>query len=152
MPNETKQVRTGVQVDIDLIDSRGDRDPMRVVIARGDTADVDSGVLASSAPLARAILGKREGAEIAYRRGDIVTVRIVRVGDSVDSVNAATKDAVARRQEAVQKAVDDAERTNAATFASSFTSKWGGYDAGDDIDWEEIEREEKEDDNGQAQT
>ncbi|MBI1298752.1 hypothetical protein GC175_27775 [bacterium] len=149
MQDSTKQVRTGVDVDIELIDSRGDRETMRIVIARGDVADVDSGVLAASAPLAKAILGKREGAEVPYRRGDIVAVRIVHVGEPATApVDAAAQD-TARRQEAVKKAVDDAERTNAAIFAASFTSKWGGYDAADPIDWDDKEKS-REDDNGQT--
>ena len=153
MTDSTRQVRTGVHVDIELIDLRGDCEAMRIVIARGDVADVDSGVLASSAPLARAILGKRVGAELPYRRGDIVAVRIVQVGEPAAApVDAAAQD-TARRQEAVKKAIDDAERTNAAIFASSFTSKWGGYDADDPIDWPtewHNKDKTKEDDNGQT--
>lgn len=149
MTDSTRQVRTGVNVDIELIDSRGDSEAMRIVIARGEVADVDSGVLASSAPLAKAILGKRAGVEVSYRRGDIVAVRIVHVGEPAGApVDAAAQD-TARRQEAVKKAVDDAERTNAAIFAASFTSKWGGYDAGDPIDWDDKEKS-REEDNGQT--
>ncbi len=145
MSEEKKQVRTGVDVDIELIDRRGDRESMRVVIVRGETADLDSGVLASAAPLAKAILGKRVGVEVPYRRGDIVAVRIVSVGDTAD---VAADEAVARRQQTVEKAVRSAERTSAEMFASSFTSKWGGYDADNLSDWEET----KEEDDGQTQT
>jgi hypothetical protein len=122
---EPRQVRTGVQIDVALIDQRGQAEPLSFVIVAEKSADFDHGFLAASAPLAKAILGKRVGSEIAYRRGDVVAVRIVRVGEDRSPI---PEDAAARRQETVKKAVQEAERTTVHMFATSFSSKWGDYD------------------------
>ena len=43
-------------------------------------------------------------------------------------------DAAARRQAKLDEAVRKAEQTNAEMFASSYGSKWGGYEMPDDTD------------------
>lgn len=122
---EPRQVRTGVRIDVTLIDQRGDAEPLSFVIVDERAADFEQGFLAASAPLAKAILGKRVGSEIPYRRGDVVAVRIV----DVSAENSPSpEDAAARRQETVKKAVQEAERTTVHMFATSFSSKWGDYD------------------------
>jgi hypothetical protein len=45
----------------------------------------------------------------------------------------------ARRQEVIDKAVSESDRTNALNFASSFSSKWGGYEPAGIEDWEQGE-------------
>lgn len=122
---EPRQVRTGVQIDVALIDQRGDAEPLSFVIVDEKAADFDQGFLAASAPLAKAILGKRAGSEIPYRRGDVVAVRVLHVGEDRHVIPA---DAAVRRQETVKKAVQEAERTTVHMFATSFSSKWGDYD------------------------
>jgi hypothetical protein len=120
-----RQVRTGVQIDVELIDQRGDAEPLSFVIVGEKAADFDQGFLAASAPLAKAILGKAVGSEIAYRRSDVVAVRILSVGAESAAV---LEDAAAHRQETVKKALQEAERTTVHMFATSFSSKWGDYD------------------------
>ncbi len=66
--------------------------------------------------------------------GDIRQIRIVSVGPGQSSAGV---DAETRRAEVLQKALDDAERTNAQMFASSYSGKWGDYDP-DGVDgWDE---------------
>lgn len=122
---EPRQVRTGVQIDVALIDQRGDAEPLSFVIVAETSADIDQGFLAASAPLAKAILGKRVGSEIPYRSGDVVAVRILHVGEERRAI---PEDAATRRQETVKKALQEAERTTIHMFATSFSSKWGDYD------------------------
>lgn len=45
----------------------------------------------------------------------------------------------ARRQEVIDKAVSESDRTNTLNFASSFSSKWGGYEPAGIEDWEQGE-------------
>ncbi len=133
-----RQVRTGVRIELELIDERGHAEPLSLVIVREASADIDEGLIATSTPLARAILGKSAGSTVAYRQGDVHAIRILAVGDAPVDV---AGDAAERRQAAVQQAVADAARTNAEIFAASYTSKWGGYDAGG-VEWEAKQEED----------
>jgi len=45
-----------------------------------------------------------------------------------------------RRQQIIDNAVSESERTNALNFASSFSSKWGGYDPEGIEDWQRKEK------------
>lgn len=94
-------------------------------IVRDQFADLDRGLLSVQTPLAQAILGKRIGAVVPYRRGDIRQVRIVNVRPSQVIALENTEE---QRQAQLQKALDAVERTNAEIFAASYTGKWGDYD------------------------
>jgi hypothetical protein len=119
------QVRTGLKIDVELVSDAGEVETLSFVIVREEAADIDEGFLAATTPLARAILGKFEGSQVAYRQGDIMAVRIVQVGSAPEAI---PEDAAARRQETVKKAVQEAERTTQQIFATSVSSKWGDYD------------------------
>lgn len=132
--NQSPQVRTGVQVDIELLDQDGNVEPLSFVIVREHVADFDQGFLASNTPLAKAILGKFVGSTVDYRVGDVRAVRILSVGPAPEP---APGDAMERRRAVVKKALREAERTNAQMFAASFSSKWGDYDPDGVVHWDE---------------
>jgi hypothetical protein len=58
--------------------------------------------------------------------GDVQQVRIVQA----QRVDVTAEDTAARRAAVLEKAREDAARTNAEMFAASFSGKWGNYDAG----------------------
>lgn len=122
-----QQVGIGIQVEIELIAKSGDNERMTLEIVRDAAADLDNGLLGTSTPLAKVLLGKFVGDTVAYHMGDIERVKIItlRKGQA-----AADPTAAERRQALVDQAVEKAQQTDAEIFASSFTSKWGGYDNG----------------------
>lgn len=119
------RVQIGAHVELELIDEQGGCEPLAVDIVKAQSADLAQGFLGANTPLARAIRGLAAGAEAPYAMGDIRRVRILSV---TPSQVVAPADAKARREAALQKALQDAERTNAEIFASSFSGKWGDYD------------------------
>ena len=126
-PETLRQVEFGSAVTVELIDQDGDAEPMTFVIVSEGAADFDRGLLAATAPLARTILGQFVGCVVPYVMGDIRQVRIVRAERVPDL---ATEDLAAQRAAVLEKAREDAARTNAEIFAASFSGKWGNYDAG----------------------
>lgn len=125
-PVETPaRVQVGAHVELELIDEQGRREPLAVDIVKAQAANLAQGFLGANTPLAKAIRGLAAGAEAPYAMGDIRLVRIVSVAPSQI---VAPADAKERREAALQKALQDAERTNAEIFASSFSGKWGDYD------------------------
>ena len=127
-------VQTGVHVELELIDDQGGREPLSVEVVKAQSADLAQGFLGANTPLARAIRGQTAGSEVPYTMGDIRRVHILRV---TPSQAAAPIDAKERRQAVLQKALSDAERTNAEIFASSFSGKWGDYDPQGIAAWNE---------------
>lgn len=122
------QVGVNTHVTVALIAADGHEEPMEFDLVRAQAADIDGGFLSDTSPLARAILGKQTGATVAYAMGDMTAVRIVRV----EPLSAPPpEDAAARRQAKLDEAVRKAEQTSAEMFASSYGSKWGGYDMPD---------------------
>jgi hypothetical protein len=114
-----------VHVEMELIDGEGRCESLAVEIVKAQAADLAQGFLGANTPLARAIRGLTAGSEAPYLMGDIRRVRILRV---TPSQVVAPADAKERREAVLQKALSDAERTNAEIFASSFSGKWGDYD------------------------
>ncbi len=110
---------------MELIDGEGRCESLAVEIVKAQAADLAQGFLGANTPLARAIRGLTAGSEAPYVMGDIRRVRILRV---TPSQVVAPADAKERREAVLQKALSDAERTNAEIFASSFSGKWGDYD------------------------
>lgn len=126
---QPEQARLGAYVEVELIDEQGHREPMRFDIVREEHADLDRDRLGVQTPLAKAIIGKRVGALVPYRMGDIRQVRIVSVRPSQATTLENTEE---QRQAQLQKALDAVERTNAEVFAASYTGKWGDYDLRND--------------------
>ena len=127
-----EQVGIGVHVDLELISESGQREPMSLDIVPDKSANLEQGLLGAGTPLAKAILGKRVGSTLPYKMGDIHSVQIIRAHRIVLNNLENMAD---QRKTAIDKALEAVERTNAEIFASSFTSKWGGYDAPSDTDW-----------------
>jgi hypothetical protein len=88
-------------------------------------ADFEAGFLAVTAPLARAIVGRPAGSQVAYRMGDIVSVRILSVETSQ---RRAEEDAAAAREATTREAVERAKTDETIQLALTFSSKWGDYD------------------------
>ena len=123
------QVGVNTHVTVELIAAGGGEERMEFDLVRAQAADIDAGSVSDTSPMARAILGKGVGATVPYAMGDITAVRIVRV----TALSAPPPDdAAARRQAKLDEAVRKAEQTNAEMFASSYGSKWGGYEMPDD--------------------
>ena len=118
-------VKVGCHVELELSDNSGVVDRLSVDIVSDRSADFKAGFLGESTPLARTILDQPAGRTVQYRVGDLQTVRILSVSPSQAQ---ADENAAARRQEAIQRAVAESDRTNAILFASSFSGKWGDYD------------------------
>ena len=129
-----EQIGLGTHVEIDLIDEQGNAERMAFDLVPAQQADVSQGLISADAPLGQAIRGKFVDTTIPYQMGDIRQIRIVSVRPGQLS---STKDADARRAAVLKKALDDAERTNAQMFASSFSGKWGDYDPDGMDEWEE---------------
>jgi hypothetical protein len=127
-------VGIGVHVELELVDEQGQCEPLAVDIVKTQAADLAHGFLGANTPLARALRGQTAGADVSYSMGDIRRVHIVRV---TPSQTIAPTDAKERREAVLQKALSDAERTNAEMFAASFSSKWGDYDPQGIADWNE---------------
>lgn len=121
-------VGVGVQVELELFTADGDSERMSFQIVQDASANFDAGLLSVSTPLARALLGKRAGREIAYTQGDVRKVRILHVAPGT---LAAPADAAEKRRAALSQALEEVARTNAEIFAASYTSKWGGYETKD---------------------
>lgn len=128
------QVGLGTHVEIDLIDEAGRAERMAFDLVPTAQADVSHGRLSADAPLGKAVRGKFVDALIPYVMGDIRQIRIVSVGPGEMPAGI---DAETRRAEVLRKALDDAERTNAQMFASSFSGKWGDYDPDGIDEWDE---------------
>ena len=132
-----RQIGLGSHVEIDLIDAQGNAEPMAFDLVPAQRADMDRGLVSADAPLGKAVRGKFVGAIIPYPMGDIRQIRIVSVAPAQMPTNV---DAEARRSEVMKKALDDAERTNAQMFASSFSGKWGDYNPDGMDEWEKADR------------
>jgi len=129
-----QQVGIDTHVEIELIDEQGNSELMAFDLVHAQAADFERNLLGANSPLAKAIRGKFVGSVVPYRMGDICKVRIVSVAPAQA---AAPADAEARRQAVLQKAREDAERTNAELFAASYSGKWGDYTLDDNAEWDE---------------
>jgi len=116
---------TGTHVAVELLDASGGSERLEFDIVPDAAADFTRGFLGEGTPLARAIAGKPAGSELAYKQADIVRVRILSVAPARSSPDA---EAAQQQDAVVRKAVEEAERTDAILFASSFSGKWGDYD------------------------
>lgn len=119
------KVGIGMQVEIELLSRNGNNENMVLIIVPDDSSDYEKGYLGASTPLANILSGREVGESIPYDRDDLYAVRIIRIEHGPDIPLA---DLASERQARYQKAVRDAERSNAINFASSFSGKWGDYD------------------------
>jgi hypothetical protein len=131
---ERLQARVGRRVQIVLIHEDGHEEPLTLDIVADAAADFEQGLLGAGTPLAKAIAGKHTGDVVAYHIGDLRSVHLLAVTRSPTDLD---HSAAERRQEIIDKAVSESDRTNALNFASSFSSKWGGYDPAGIEAWEE---------------
>jgi hypothetical protein len=118
-------VATGTHVAVELLDAAGRSERLEFDIVPDAAADLARGFLGEGTPLARAIQGKPAGSDLPYEQADIVRVRIVSVAPARSAPDA---EAAQQQDAVVRKAVEEAERTDAILFASSFSGKWGDYD------------------------
>jgi hypothetical protein len=125
-------VQVGYEVLVELVTEEG-TEQMQFDIVLDEFADFSLGFLGAHTPLARAILGQPVGAEVPYRQGDALSVRILA---AAPSSRAPQTDVAERRQEVLRKAVEQSDMTSAMIFASSFTGKWGDYDPQGIAHWE----------------
>jgi hypothetical protein len=121
---DPQKVHVSVHVELELIGEEGIERILFSIVPDGQ-ADFPSGYLGEGTPLARAILGKSAGDEIAYEAGDIHRVRILTVTTGAEGPPPLV---VKERRSIIRRAVAESERTNAIIFASSFSGKWGDYD------------------------
>lgn len=118
-------VQEGTHVVIELAYTSGESERLELDIVPDELADLWRGFLGAGTPLARAICDQPAGSTIPYRQADIVSVRILSVAPGHAAPDA---DAAQGREAALRKAVEEAQRTDAIVFASSFSGKWGDYD------------------------
>jgi hypothetical protein len=140
MQNGNEQARLGAYVTVELIDEQGNGERMSFDLVREEHADLDRDRLGVQTPLAKTIIGKKVGALVNYRMGDIRQVRIVSVRPSQLTDLANTEE---QRQAQLQKALATVERTNAEVFAASYTGKWGDYELRTDEQQPNEEQQQK---------
>lgn len=125
---------TGTHVIAELIDASGAAERLEFTVVPDKMADFSRGYLGEGTPLARLIRDHPAGALLPYRTEDTHQVRILSV-EVARSWPAGQSDQP--RQEAMRKAQEQIERTNAILFASSFSGKWGDYDPAGIDHWDE---------------
>jgi GreA/GreB family transcription elongation factor len=136
--NETEplelRVALGTHVEIELLAKSGASEHLAFDLVTEREADFERGFLGINTPLAQALLDQAAGSTVPYRRGDIVQVSVLSVSASR---NLPSADAAEKRQTVLRQAADQAELTNAVSFALTFDSKWGDYDPeGITANWE----------------
>jgi hypothetical protein len=127
------KIRTGMQVEIELVDLEGNAEHQVFVIVPDKLADYAHHLLGEGTPLAKSLMGRTVEEEVPYRLDDIVKVRILAVRSVVSDVSF---DAASRREAEYRQALADFEKRNAAAFAASFSGKWGDYDPDGVEKWE----------------
>lgn len=129
---ENLRVRVGRRVQVVLIHQDEGEELLTLDIVPDAAADFARGLLGEGTPLGKVLAGRRGGEIIDYRVGDIWQVHLLDVTRSPADLDLSS---TARRQEIIDKAVSESDRTNALNFASSFSSKWGGYEPEGIEDW-----------------
>jgi hypothetical protein len=127
------KIRTGAQVEVELVNLDGEGEHQEFVIVPDKLADYAHHLLGESTPLAQVLMGRMAEEAVPYRFDDIVSVRILAVRPVVSE---ASYGAAAQREAEYRQALADFEKRNAAAFASSFSGKWGDYDPESVEKWE----------------
>jgi hypothetical protein len=125
MESQIPVINLGCHVELNLLDRAGNKENLIIDIVPDKSADFSHGFLGESTPLAKVLLGEREGNIIPYLRDDILAIEILKV---TPSALKPPEDAQDIRQSKLNKAIREVEHTNAMVFASSFSGKWGDYD------------------------
>jgi hypothetical protein len=125
MGTHSAPIKLGTKVIFDLIDRRGHKERLSVVIVADESADFEHGYLSESTPLGKVLLGEQEGNVIPYLKDDIMAIEILQVAKTTELPS---QDAAEKRKTRMRKAIREVENTNAMVFASSFSGKWGDYD------------------------
>lgn len=131
---ESLRVRMGRRVQVVLIHADASEETLTLDIVPDAAADFARGLLGVGTPLAKALVGRRGGESVDYHVGDLRQVRVLVVTRSPADLDLSS---ATRRQEIIDKAVSESDRTNALNFASSFSSKWGGYEPDGIERWEQ---------------
>jgi hypothetical protein len=141
-PIRNLQVRPGCLAEVELVSQSGAVERLTFTLVDDSQADFDAGFLGLNTPLAKAILGRLAGQTLAYRVGDLQSVKILSVARGREQ----TEDVAARRQAVIDKAIKHSDSVNAMIFAGAVNSKWGEYDFGkmDPAQWETDEKEPPE--------
>lgn len=122
----TLRAGLGTHIALELVSEDGSVEALAIDLVADAAADIDAGQVGMSTPLARALVGRAPGSTVAYRQGDICSLRVLAV---TPAALAPDMEAAERRRAAADEALRKAERTTAEIFSTTFTSKWGGYDA-----------------------
>lgn len=120
-PIRNLQVRPGCLAEVELVSQSGAVERLAFTLVDDSQADFDAGFLGLSTPLAKAILGRLAGQTLAYRAGDLQSVKILSVARGREQ----TEDVAARRQAVIDKAIKHSDSVNAMIFAGAVNSKWG---------------------------
>src|SRR5512143_3711173 len=115
------QVALGAHVEVELVDETGASEPLTFDLVSDEQADFANGFLGAGTPLAQAIWGKAAGDTVAYRLGDVVSVRVMSV---VAAARVQEEDVAAKRQAVIRQAVAESERISDMVFALAVGSKW----------------------------
>lgn len=115
-------IAENTRVEIELVAKDKTREKLIFVLVPDDAADFDKGLLGIGTPLAQTILGHTANETLAYKRGDIVQVKILRVEENNAPIASAQE-----REETLRRARDQAELASMVSFALTFDSKWGDY-------------------------
>jgi hypothetical protein len=118
-------VAPGTRLDLELHSRSGEVERLSLTVVADEQADFAAGLLGAGTPLARALMGHLTGEVLPYTAGDLRSVKILAVAAADGQERG---EAAARRAAAYRRAVEQAEFTNAVTFASSVDTKWGEYD------------------------
>lgn len=129
MAESPRRAWEGCHVEVEFVDERGKTELAAFDLVPERAASIDDGQLSVTSPLGKALLGKLEGSETPWCMGDIRLVRVLRISEAQKE---ADNEAAERQRAAVEEARRKVERTNEEIFASTFTSKWGGYDVHSD--------------------
>ena len=121
------QVTLGTHVEVELIDETGATEPLAFDLVADEQADFANGFLGAGTPLAQAIWSRCASEVVAYRLGDVVSVRLISV---THAERIQEEDVAAKRQAVIQQAVAESERISDMVFALAVGSKWGDYDPG----------------------
>ena len=138
-------VQPGLLVQVEISYAPGaevEKERLEFVIVPDELADFTAGFLGQGTPLAQAVLGEPAGRVVPYFTGDALSVTILAISRTGKT---ASQETATRRQERYRQAVEQADRTSAMIFASSFSGKWGDYDPQGIEKWEQGgEPEDKE--------
>ena len=126
-PENPLLVALDTHVEVELIDETGASERLAFDLVPDEQADFANGFLGAGTPLAQALWGKATGEVVAYRQGDVISVRVVAVTAAARVLD---EDGAAIRKALIQHAVAESERISDMVFALAVGSKWGDYDPG----------------------